>query len=95
MADGWSPLFAPDIAGQEAIQRMRGYAREVGRDPASIGIDGRVRVAGSDPEEWITEVKTWEELGATHLTLVTAPDDPKSSDQHIDAIRRFKEQVGV
>jgi len=95
MADGWSPLFAPDIAGQEAIQRMRGYAREVGRDPASIGIDGRVKVAGSDPEEWITEVKTWEELGATHLTLATAPDDLKSADQHIDAIRRFKEQVGV
>ena len=95
IADGWSPLFAPDTAGQEAIQRMRGYAREVGRDPASIGIDGRVRVAGSEPEEWITEVKTWVELGASHLTLATATGDLKSPDEHIDAIRRFKEEVGV
>ena len=95
MADGWSPLFAPDTAGQEAIQRMRGYAREVGRDPASIGIDGRVRVAGSGPEDWITEVNTWEELGASHITLATATGDLKSPDEHIDAIRRFKEQVGV
>jgi len=95
MADGWSPLFAPDTAGQEAIQRMRGYAREVGRDPASIGIDGRVKVAGAGPEDWITEVKTWEDLGASHLTLATETGDLKSPDEHIDAIRRFKEQVGV
>ena len=78
---------------------MRRYAREVGRDPASIGIDGRVRVAGSEPEDWLTEVKTWEELGASHLTLGVASSfatgDPESPDEHIDAIRRFKEEVGV
>ncbi len=99
MADGWSPLFAPGTAGQEAIQRMRGYATEVGRDPASIGIDGRITMAGTGPEDWLTEVKTWEELGASHLTLGVASSfatgDPESPDEHINAIRRFKEVVGV
>ncbi len=94
LADGWSPLFGPTKAGQEAIQRMRGYAKEAGRDPASIGIDGRVRMAGLGPEDWITEVKEWESMGATHLTL-TDWGDPESPDKRIEAMRLFKAEIGV
>ena len=49
LADGWFPMFSPSDAGQEAITRMRTYAREAGRDPVAIGIEGRVSLASQDP----------------------------------------------
>ena len=38
MADGWFPQFPPDDKAAEILDRMRGYAREAGRDPASVSI---------------------------------------------------------
>ena len=93
LADGWFPLFPPDDAGRKVIARIRDYAKEAGRDPASIGLEGRATVAGKGPEDWVTEVKAWEGLGATHLSLGTSGAGLKSPDAHIDAIRRFKEVV--
>jgi len=43
LADGWFPQCTPDAVGRAAIERMRGYARAAGRDPATIGIEGRIR----------------------------------------------------
>ncbi len=38
-------------AGREAIARTHGYAREAGREPTAIGIEGRVNLApGTGPE---------------------------------------------
>src|ERR671923_859864 len=71
LADGWFPMFSPGDAGREALARMHGYAREAGRDPATIGIEGRVSVAGKEPQDWLTQMKAWEELGATHLSVGT------------------------
>ena len=94
IADGWLPQFRPDTAGKESIARFRQYVQEGGRDPAKIGIDGRIPVAGGNPESWAIEAKEWEELGATHVSLNTMGAGLSSPSQHIDAIRRFKESVG-
>ena len=91
MADGWFPVFPPDQAAREVIARVHGYAREAGRDPAAIGMDCMMTLAGKGPEDWITEVKAWEEMGATHLSVGTSGGELGSPQQHIDAIRRFKE----
>jgi probable F420-dependent oxidoreductase len=93
LADGWFPMFSPGEDGRKAIARMHGYAREAGRDPASIGIEGRVVVVGRAPEEWLNQVKAWEELGATYLSVGTGGGGFKSPRQHIEALRRFKEVV--
>ncbi len=42
LADGWMPQFQPDEAGRSLLARMHGYAREHGRDPAAIGLNGRI-----------------------------------------------------
>ena len=63
-------MFSPSKAGREAIARVHGYAREAGREPTAIGIEGRINVApGPGPEDWVTEMKAWEDLGATHLSV--------------------------
>lgn len=93
LGDGWFPMFAPGEAGREAIARVHGYATEAGRDPAAIGIEGRIALAGKGPEDWVTEIKAWEEIGATHLSVGSSGPEPRSPDEHIDAIQRFKEVV--
>ena len=92
-ADGWFPLFNPDEKGVETLERMRGYAREAGRDPDSIGIEGRLSVAGGDPELWARQAKAWEGVGATRLMVNTMRAGLASPDDHLDALRRIKAAV--
>jgi hypothetical protein len=72
---------------------MQSHARERGRDPAAIGIDGRIAVAGKGSQEWLSQVKAWEELGATHLSVGTGGGGFKSPQEHIEALRRFKAEI--
>jgi alkanesulfonate monooxygenase SsuD/methylene tetrahydromethanopterin reductase-like flavin-dependent oxidoreductase (luciferase family) len=84
-------MFSPSDVGQEAITRMRTYAREAGRDPAAIGIEGRVSLASQEPEDWRAQMQDWETLGATHLSVRTDRGAQRSPQEHINALRRFKE----
>ena len=93
MGDGWFPQFQPDSAGQERIAEMRQYATEAGRDPMSIGIEGRLNISDGDADVWNKDAAAWDEAGATHLSINTMRAGLKGPDQHIDAIRRFKEAV--
>ena len=93
LGDGWFPQFQPDGAGQEMISRMRQYAREAGRNPVAIGIEGRTTIANGNPDAWSKVVSAWDEAGATHFSVNTMRAGLKGPDQHIEAIRRFKEVV--
>jgi probable F420-dependent oxidoreductase len=93
LADGWFPMFSPGEEGRQAIARMQGYAREAGRDPAAVGIEGRVTVPGKTPQDWLAQARAWEELGATHLSVGTGGGGLKSPQEHINALRRFKEAM--
>ena len=93
MADGWFPQFQPDSAGQEKIGVMREAARIAGRDPKAIGIEGRVSLATDNQSEWEKIASSWDEVGATHFSINTMKAGLKGPDQHIEAIKRFKETV--
>jgi probable F420-dependent oxidoreductase len=93
LADGWFPMFSPVEEGRNAIARMRDYALQSGREPSAVGIEGRVAVAGRTPQDWLAQVKAWEELGATHLSVGTGGGGLKSPHQHINALRQFKEAM--
>jgi probable F420-dependent oxidoreductase len=93
MADGWLPQMPPDDRMRAAIDRIRGYAREAGRDPGAIGIEARVSISGRAPEQWSELVRDWRELGATHLAVNTMGAGLDTPQAHIDAIRQFMEVV--
>jgi len=93
LADGWFPQFRPDRTGEETMARLHQYARDAGRDPASIGIEGRVSIAGRPPEDWAQEAEAWKKLGATHLSVNTMGAGLRSPQEHINAVRQFKEAV--
>jgi probable F420-dependent oxidoreductase len=91
VADGWFPMFPHDHEGRDVILKVREYAKQAGRDPAEIGMEGRIRLAGNNPEDWLAEAQAWEELGATHLSAGTAGEGVTTIDQHIDSMTRLKE----
>ena len=94
IGDGWCPNITTDEAGKATIEKVHGFAREAGRDPSTLGLDGRIRISGLQPEEWLDEVKAWEEMGATHLSIETRRGGMTTAEEHIEVIRRFKEAIG-
>ena len=94
LADGWFPLFDLTDQGRAVIARIRQYAQEAGRDPAALGLEGRVNLAGTTPDDWKKAVQGWEAVGATHLSVSTSGKALQSPKEHLAAIERFKQEVG-
>jgi hypothetical protein len=79
---------------QELIERLRGYLREGGRDPATFGIEARVSAGDGELDVLIHQTKRWQELGATHICINTMGAGFTSLQQHLEVIRRYKEAFG-
>jgi probable F420-dependent oxidoreductase len=91
VADGWFPQFRPGTDEARAmVERLHGYIRAAGRDPAAVGIDGRVSATAGGPEEWRQHAQEWRALGATHLAVNTMGQGFTSPHEHIEAVLRWK-----
>jgi probable F420-dependent oxidoreductase len=90
LGDGWFPLLEPDDKCRAMIEKIRVYTREAGRDPKSVGIEGRIMIGQGSPEQWTKEIQAWKELGATHVTANTMKAGFSSPSGHVEAIRRFR-----
>jgi probable F420-dependent oxidoreductase len=93
LADGWSPNLPPDAEGAVLVARVHEYAREAGRDPALLPLEGRVRLAGQGPEDWAKQVEAWKAVGATSLIAEPRGAGLCFPDGHLDVLRRFKRVV--
>lgn len=95
IADGWFPQWRSptDPVARETMDRLHGYMREAGRDPSEMGIEGRINFGSGTPEDWQQAVEDWRALGATHVGVNTMAAGLTTPDEHIDAIRRFKEAI--
>lgn len=89
LGDGWFPLLNPDEKCRALIEKVRGYAKEAGRDPKGIGIEGRVSFGRGSPEAWSKDLQDWKSLGATHISFNTMKAGLNSASAHIEALRRF------
>ena len=90
LGDGWFPLLGPDDKCRAMIEKIRAYTREAGRDPRSVGIEGRIMIGQGSPEQWTKEIQAWKELGATHVTANTMKAGFSSPSGHVEALRRFR-----
>ena len=93
LADGWFPQGRPNDQMRETLERLRDYIREAGRDPNSVGIEARVNASDGNADEWLRQTEAWQALGATHIAINTMNAGFTSPDQHIEAIRRYKEVI--
>jgi probable F420-dependent oxidoreductase len=86
LADGWFPQVAPGPALDEARAVVDQAAREAGRDPASLGLEGRVSYAG-DLDAAVASVESWRAVGATHVTINTMGAGLSDVDAHLTVLR--------
>ena len=90
LGDGWFPQLSPERC-RAAIEKITTYAREAGRDPKTIGIEGRMTISAESVETWHEQIQAWKEVGSTHLSVNTMNAGLSNPAAHIDAIRRFRE----
>ncbi len=88
IADGWFPFLNPGLMGQ--IQTMQAAAKQAGRDSAEIGIEVMV---GGDLGKAVEQLKSMQDLGVTHASLVTM-NQGLQPHEHVDAIKRFMDIAG-
>ncbi len=109
LADGWYPPSSlPEDRLKDSIVRLHACASRAGRDPASIGIEGIVRLRDRTMDECIDNVRMWQRLGACRVTFNTESpimwnrlggNQPElqntgMSHQHrLERIAEFKERV--
>lgn len=94
LADGWFPQVRPGEALDHALEVIGTAAREAGRDPAAIGMEGRVGVDLDDPDRFRRQVQRWRDAGATHLSLDTMRAGRGDVDVHLAALRGAAELLG-
>ena len=68
--DGWIMLAHPrgDVANAE-FAKLRGYVKEAGRDPSSVGLEVWVSTGEGGPDDWRREFQDWKASGVTHVTV--------------------------
>ncbi len=93
LGDGWFPQGRPDEQMRATVERLRGLIKEAGRDPATVGIEARVSANSGTLDELVRQTEGWRELGATHISINTMGAGFTSPDEHIAAIRSYKEAV--
>ena len=95
IADGWMPLLSPGDSSLATLERLRTYAREAGRDPDEIGVEGRIRTADSSPEDWRREFSWWQEARATHVNVDTRRCGLDGLEAHLEQAGRFMDVVAA
>lgn len=91
LADGWFTFLRPNDEGRAQLERFRTWVREAGRDPASVGVEGRLLADRGGPAEWVEGARIFHDMELTHVELNTMRAGYASLDQHLDALRAFRE----
>ena len=94
LADGWFPQMQPGDDAKATVERLKVFAKEAGRDAATIGMEPRINLGDGDPEFWQEQAEVWEDMGATHISVNTMRAGLNTPQDHINAIQQFKEVIG-
>ena len=93
VADGWFPMVRPGGGLSAALEVIAEAALDVGRDPSTIGFEGRVNYIPDDPDLMALHAERWREAGASHISLNTMGAGLEGVDAHINAISLFASQL--
>jgi probable F420-dependent oxidoreductase len=95
ISDGWFPQRSPDDQARAMLERLRQAAAAAGRAPDAVGVEPRLSIGQVPEAEWARYAESWRALGATHLCVNTMGAGLRSPQDHIDALRRVKDALGV
>ena len=82
LADGWFPQVQPGPKLDDARQAVTEAAVAAGRDPGSLGMEGRVSWRGSE-DNLAEAIRKWQDAGASHVSVNTMGSGLASVDDHL------------
>jgi probable F420-dependent oxidoreductase len=94
LGDGWFPQVQPGPDLDQARAIVDQAARDAGRDPGELGMEGRVSWRGS-ADEVVTRAEQWRAAGATHLSINTMGAGFDSVDDHLVSLDSLASSLGL
>jgi probable F420-dependent oxidoreductase len=85
LADGWFPQVQPGPELDQARAVVSQAATEAGRDPATLGMEGRITWRG-DAGELAGQAARWQDAGASHVSINTMGAGLATLDDHLAAL---------
>ena len=95
IADGWLATAPPGRGLEEGLAHVRRGAEEAGRDPSSIGLEGRIDARAGQLDKGAAQVERWRAAGATHLSVNTMGGGLASVDAHISLLVELAPALGL
>jgi hypothetical protein len=92
MGDGWirEPQVQTRKENQAMLDRLFGFAEELGRDPASIGIEGRIEFVDNPTEPAVlAALRDWQDMGVNIVTLSTRAVGLDSPQEQMNALKKY------
>ena len=92
LADVWFPQLPPGHGLEEARAIVEQAARDAGRDPTELGMEGRVTWGDGGAQKLAEQVARWREAGASHISINTMGAGLASIDHHLEVL---EEAIGA
>jgi hypothetical protein len=81
---------------EEAKAAVDASARAAGRDPATIGLEGRVTWTSDGGLDTVLDhLERWRQAGATHAAVNTMSAGLSAVDDHLAALAQVAEALGL
>jgi probable F420-dependent oxidoreductase len=93
LADGWFPQVPPGPRLDEARALVDEAARAAGRDPAALGMEGRITWGPGGVDELVKHADRWRTEGATHVAVNTMGSGLAGLDAHLDVLTAAAEAL--
>ena len=95
LGDGWMSGAASAEKAKSALELIDRGLAEAGRTRADFGVEARIPYGDGQPDVWRTLLRDWEAAGATHASLNTMMRGFSTPGEHVAAIRKFAEALGL
>jgi probable F420-dependent oxidoreductase len=88
LGDGWFPQVPPGDRLEESRRIVRRAAVDAGRDPDTLGMEGRISWGEGDVDRLTRQAGKWRDASATHLSINTMGAGLGSVDEHLAALAK-------
>jgi probable F420-dependent oxidoreductase len=91
LGDGWIATARTENL-DASVGKIHAAAKAAGRDPTSVGIQGRIFLENKTPDDWRAELAGWQSVNATYVDI---RDGGLSPDDHLAQAQRFLTETGL